>query len=433
MKKTRSRGDSERAFLVGWRPARPPRPFGRRPPTDSIEFRELAELASSAGALVVGTARQSSPSPDPAHLLGKGKVEEVGQEARAASADLLIFDNDLTPTQLRNLERMLDLKVVDRTQLILDIFSRHARSREGKLQVELAQLTYLLPRLTGRGTMLSRLGGGIGTRGPGEQKLEIDRRRIRSRILRLGQSLERVRSQRALHRKFRESRQFHMVALVGYTNAGKSTLFNVLTQSEVVTSPQMFATLDPTVRALAGDSRQPVLLSDTVGFIRHLPSHLMVAFRATLEQLKEAGLIVHVTDAADPNYLDHDNEVENLLADLQVASTPRLHVFNKIDLLSPREVGRLPHGPEQVHVSAAGFDGLPELLSKINQVLSSSEQQATFRFSAADGERINALYRSGRVLAKEYRGGEVWIRAQVSESVRRRFEPYLASATVDVA
>ena len=433
MIKTRSGGDSERAFLVGWRPTRSARAFSTRPPTDSKEFQELAELAASAGAVVVGMARQSSRSPSPAHLLGRGKVQAVGCEAGAASADLILFENDLTPTQLRNLEQMLGLKVVDRTQLILDIFSRHAGSREGKLQVELAQLTYLLPRLTGRGTLLSRLGAGIGTRGPGEQKLEIDRRRIRNRILRLRRSLERVRGQRALHRKSREARRFQMVALVGYTNAGKSTLFNALTQSGVVTSRQMFSTLDPTVRALPGNSRLSVLLSDTVGFIHHLPSHLMVAFRATLEQLQEACLILHVTDAADPSYPEHDREVESLLADLQVASTPRLHVFNKIDLLSPREVGRLPRGPEQANVSAAKSKGLPELLSRINQALTASEKPATFRFSAADGERINALYRSGKVLAKDYREGEIWIRAQVSESVRRLFEPYLASETVGVA
>ncbi len=409
-----------------------PRPFGTKATIRLKDFRELSELTLSAGACVVGTASQFRSSPDPAHLLGKGKIEAVGQEARAALADLVIFDNDLTPTQLRNLERMLDLKVIDRTQLILDIFSRHARSQEGKLQVELAQLVYLLPRLTGRGVMLSRLGGGIGTRGPGEQKLEVDRRLIRSRILRLRQSLEKVSNQRALHRKFRESRQLYMVSLVGYTNAGKSTLFNALTQSEVLTSPQMFATLDPTVRSLAGESKRLILISDTVGFIQHLPPHLMVAFRATLDQLKEADLILHVTDAADPDYPDHDKEVEKILADLEVASTPRLHVFNKIDLLSHREIGRLAHGAEQIHVSATKMEGLLVLLSEVKRVLTCSEQHATFQFSAADGEKINTLYQFGKVIAREYRGDEIWIRAQVNESIRRRLQLYIVSANPDI-
>jgi len=219
-----------------------------------------------------------------------------------------------------------------------------------------------------------------------------------------------------------------MVSLVGYTNAGKSTLFNALTQSEVLTSPQMFATLDPTVRSLAGESKRLILVSDTVGFIQHLPPHLMVAFRATLDQLKEADLILHVTDAADPDYPDHDKEVEKIIADLEVASTPRLHVFNKIDLLSHREIGRLAHGAEQIHVSATKMEGLLVLLSEVKRVLTCSEQHATFQFSAADGEKINTLYRFGKVIAREYRGDEIWIRAQVNESIRRRLQLYIVSA-----
>ncbi len=242
----------ERAYLVGWAWRRSDGP-GRRPGGHDGEdaLDELGELAGSAGARVVGSVLQRSARPDPATLVGRGKVEEVRAGARAAGADLVIFDHDLTPTQLRNLENSLALKVVDRTQLILDIFARRARSREGQLQVELAQLSYLLPRLAGRGTLLSRLGAGIGTRGPGEQQLEYDRRRIRARIRTVSKAIERVRSERAVHRAHRRDRQFRTVALVGYTNAGKSTLFNALTRSTVGTSPRLFATLDPTVRACA--------------------------------------------------------------------------------------------------------------------------------------------------------------------------------------
>src|SRR5439155_18194351 len=250
-------------------------PDGNERPGAEETLEELRELATSAGASIVGYALQRSPAPDPATLVGRGKVEEIRAAARDLRADVVIFDHDLTPTQLRNLESALDLKVLDRTQLILDIFARRARSREGNLQVELAQLNYLLPRLAGRGTLLSRLGGGIGTRGPGEQQLEFDRRRIRARIRTLTEAIERVRSQRALHRGYRRSRQFYLVALVGYTNAGKSTLFNALTGSHVTTSSRLFATLDPTVRSLTLPSRRPALLSDTVGFIRKLPSHLV--------------------------------------------------------------------------------------------------------------------------------------------------------------
>jgi GTP-binding protein HflX len=270
---------------VGWVPSRrsgfPP---GLADSLDGEEtLQELHELASSDGAQVVGSVLPRPAEPDPATLVGHGKVRELRSSARAAGADLIIFDHDLSPSQLRNLEQALDLKVIDRTQLILDIFARRARSREGQLQVELAQLNYLLPRLAGRGTLLSRLGGGIGTRGPGEQQLEVDRRRIRARIRRLTEAIERVRSQRAIHRAHRRARQFLTVALVGYTNAGKSTLFNALTRSHVSTSPRLFATLDPTVRSLSLESHRPVLLSDTVGFIRKLPPHLVAAFHATLE------------------------------------------------------------------------------------------------------------------------------------------------------
>ena len=396
---------------------------------------ELHDLATSAGAQVVGSNLQHSPQPDPATLVGRGKVEEVRARARAAGADLILFDHDLTPTQLRNLERALDRKVLDRTQLILDIFARRARTREGQLQVELAQLNYLLPRLGGRGTLLSRLGGGIGTRGPGEQQLESDRRRIRARIRKLREAIEHVRSQRALHRAHRRAGNFLTVALVGYTNAGKSTLFNALTRAAVPTSSRLFATLDPTVRALELESRRPVLLSDTVGFIRKLPAHLVAAFRATLEELEVASLILHVTDASHPERGQQDAAVEGLLESLGVASTPRLHVWNKIDLLEARERqrlaatvegrGHLPDsvdaGAREVAVSALTGEGLDTLRRRIDEALKEDPVvEAQFELAASDGEGLALLHRHGTVLATRHEDSRVLVRARVATSLRNR-------------
>ena len=396
---------------------------------------ELRDLATSAGARVVGSDLQRSPEPHPATLIGGGKVQEVRAGARAAGADLVLFDHDLTPTQLRNLEQALDLKVLDRTQLILDIFARRARTREGQLQVELAQLNYLLPRLGGRGTLLSRLGGGIGTRGPGEQQLESDRRRIRARIRKLREAIERVRSQRALHRAHRRAQNFLTVALVGYTNAGKSTLFNALTRSAVPTSARLFATLDPTVRALELESRRPVLLSDTVGFIRKLPAHLVAAFRATLEELEEASLILHVTDACQEEREQQDAAVEGLLEALGVAATPRLHVWNKLDRLEPRERDRLTAslagrqnaaesfdaGAQEVMVSALSGEGLDTLRRCIDEALKEDPVvEAQFDLSASDGEGLALLHRHGTVLSTRHVNGRVRVRARVTTSLRNR-------------
>src|SRR5580693_8980168 len=284
----------ERVFLVGLGKKRP----GRLPGVEAGQAEresllELAELARSAGAEVTGSMLQMRERPDPATLVGQGKLEEIEIEARMHNAPLVIFDTNLTPTQQRNIEEALDRRVIDRTQIILDIFARHARSREGQLQVELAQLNYLLPRLAGQRTELSRLGGGIGTRGPGEQKLETDRRRIRDRVSKIKEAIETVRRQRTTRRRARQAVPLGMIALVGYTNAGKSTLFNALTHADVLTSSKMFATLDPTVRAVKLPSRRRALLSDTVGFLRDLPHDLIAAFRATLEEVQEAALILH--------------------------------------------------------------------------------------------------------------------------------------------
>src|ERR1700749_471740 len=302
---------------------------------DSLE--ELTELAESAGAKIEGSLLQVREALDPATLVGRGKLEEIRMEAEMRHVPLVIVDHNLTPVQLRNMEKGIGRRVIDRTQLILDIFATHASTREGQLQVELAQLNYLLPRPTGRGEELSRLGGGIGTRGPGEQKLETDRRRIRDRVRKIQDAIETVRKQRTTRRRARQAVPLGMVALVGYTNAGKSTLLNARTHSAVVTSSKIFATLDPTIRAIRLPSRRRVLLSDTVGFLRDLPPDLIAAFRATLEEVQESALILHVTDISNPNHAEQDEEVLKVLRELGVEERPRLHVLNKADRLSADE------------------------------------------------------------------------------------------------
>jgi GTPase len=384
-------------------------------------------LARSAGAEVVGSALQRTPTPDPATLVGRGKVAQISSAARAAGADCIIFDHDLTPTQLRNLEEGLDRKVLDRTQLILDIFARRARSREGQLQVELAQLNYLLPRLAGRGTLLSRLGGGIGTRGPGEQQLEFDRRGIRARIRRLNEALEHVRARRVLHRENRRSREFHTVALVGYTNAGKSTLFNTLTKSHVTTSRRLFATLDPTVRALPLPSHRAALISDTVGFIRKLPPHLVAAFRATLEELQGANLLLQVGDASHPQRDQHAAAVEAQIETMGLSSVPRIRVWNKIDLLQPDEVSRLcAHlNPPTLAISAHTGEGLEQLLRQIDKYLDTDPiTEVRFELPSSEGHQLGVLHRFAEVLSTDFTDEGIIVRARVAESLRRRLQAY---------
>src|SRR3982074_1741696 len=377
MKTTRPTESRERVLLVGVGLKRASHvPGVDAGETERASLAELAELARSAGAQVAGRVFQMRDKIDPATVIGRGKIEEVKIEAQLHNAPLVIFDRNLTPTQLRNLESGTDCRVIDRTQLILDIFARHARSREGQLQVELAQLNYMLPRLTGKGTAMSRLGGKsgaggaggagggagrIGVRGPREKKLETDRRRIRDRVRKIQTSIDEVRKQRALRREARNAVPLGTIALVGYTNAGKSTLFNALSRADVLVSSRMFATLDPTIRALRLPSNRRVLVSDTVGFIRDLPKGLLTAFRATLEEVQEAALVLHVSDVSNPHHHELDEEVDKILRELGVDGRPRLRVLNKMDRLTPEERKAIINGAER----SAGAGGAPVLVSAL--------------------------------------------------------------------
>ena len=422
----------EKAFLAGWESTRRDGvTVGLAEEEDPL--RELKELTASAGARVVGTASQRSSEPDPATLLGRGKVHEVRTQARAAGADLVIFDHDLTPTQLRNLEKILDLKVIDRTQIILDIFARRARSREGQLQVELAQLNYLLPRLSGHGTLLSRLGGGIGTRGPGETQLETDRRKIHRRIRHVEQQLENVRRIRAQQRQRRESAPVATVALVGYTNAGKSTLFNALTRAAVLASPRMFATLDPTIRAVVLPSKRKVLLSDTVGFIRSLPHTLVSAFRATLEEVQRASLILHVSDASSRLSAEQDAQVEIVLKELEAEKKPRLRVMNKVDLLDVEVAEGLMNGAlrddaKTLYVSAAEGTGLEKLLERIDTMIDEDRvSRVHLRVPQKEGKTLAMLEAKARIYSREYKDGAVELEVEAPESVVRRVRGWVVT------
>jgi GTP-binding protein HflX len=395
---------------------------------------ELAELARGAGAEVTGSVVQMRERIDPATLVGRGKLEEIKTEARMRDAAVVIFDRNLSPVQLRNVEEAVECRVIDRTQLILDIFARHARSREGQLQVELAQLNYWMPRLTGHGKAMSRLGGragggragtgqgGIGQRGPGEQKLETDRRRIRDRVRIVKAAIERVRTQRTVRRQARQAVPLGAVALVGYTNAGKSTLFNALSGAGVFVSPQMFATLDPTVRVIELPSHRRIVLSDTVGFIRDLPPGLIAAFRATLEEVQEATLILHVTDISNPHHEEQDAEVEKVLHELGVADRPRLHVLNKIDRLAPEQLAALQHNGK-VLVSALEGTGLGPLLARIDRALNVDPPvRLELSLPVADGRTLALLHDRGRVLRTEVRDSRLWVEAEIPESLARRLQ-----------
>jgi len=361
----------------------------------------------------------------------------VAAAIASTGSTVVIFDQDLSPTQQRNLEKELQVKIIDRTQLILDIFASRARTREGRLQVELAQLNYMLPRLSGHGVEMSRLGGGIGTRGPGETQLETDRRRIARRIKKINEELEGVRSGRALHRRQRSAVPLPVLALVGYTNAGKSTLFNRLTSAGVLADAKMFATLDPTVRLLTLPSKRRVLLGDTVGFIRNLPTTLVKAFRATLEEVAEAMLILHVVDVVSPHAVAQTAHVFQVLTEIGAAETPQLMVLNKIDRLPPGEadieiircrlLGSNKHRGKAhaVGVSALTGLGIADMLRAIDEVLPFDPVvRARFRLDAGDGANIHLLHQFGRVVGTEYDDQHCVVEADVAQSLKDRLAEY---------
>ena len=454
--KTVQRSSAERAFLVGieYRVRSPQGKGGRKSITSEAQaardsssgglarskapgipefsaeesLAELRTLAQSAGAEVTGEFLQHRDKPDPATLIGKGKLEEIAGAAASVSADLLLFDHDLTASQQRNIEEVVKTRVIDRTQLILDIFARHARTREGQLQVELAQLEYMLPRLAGKGIEMSQLGGGIGTRGPGETQLETDRRKIYRRIRHVKEQIENVRRIRAQQRQRRESVPVATVALVGYTNAGKSTLFNALTQATVLASAKMFATLDPTLRAVTLPSKRKALLSDTVGFIRNLPHTLVSAFRATLEEVQRAALILHVSDASSPLSAEQDAQVEKVLKELEADGKPRLRVLNKIDLLPPRQRDSLRDDAMSVHVSAAKGIGMSTLLDRIDDALSEDAvSRVRLRVPQKEGKTLAMLEARARIFSRAYKDGLVELEVGAPESVVRRVREWVVS------
>lgn len=370
-----------------------------------LSLQELVQLAETAGVEVLDVLRQNKETPDSKWFIGKGKVEELRMAADGLGANTAIFDQELSGAQVRNLEEALDLKIIDRTQLILDIFAGRAKTREGIIQVELAQLSYLLPRLSGHGKNLSRLGGGIGTRGPGESKLETDRRHIRGRITELKRQLDEVVKTRELHRERRRKSGAVQVALVGYTNAGKSTLLKQLTDADVYIENQLFATLDPTSRVLQLPGGKEVVLTDTVGFIQNLPHDLVASFRATLEEVNEANLVLHVVDSSSPMREEQMEVVQSILQDLGAAGKPQIVLFNKSDLCGPQQLEMLPAGPGFLKISAFNQDDLTRITEIISDELAGDT--LVFRIPGDRGDLSSLLYRVGEVLEQNYEENDV--------------------------
>ena len=372
---------------------------------------ELAELADTAGAEAVGRVIQNRESMHPGTYIGSGKIDEVRELAAALQADGVICDDELTPAQLRGLEQELDLKVMDRTLVILDIFAQHATTSEGKLQVELAQLRYRLARLTGKGIAMSRLGGGIGTRGPGEKKLETDRRLIKSRIARLNRELKEMQIHRDTARKKRLNESVPVAAIVGYTNAGKSTLLNALTGADILAENKLFATLDPTTRRMELSSGQEILLTDTVGFIRKLPHHLVEAFKSTLEEARYADYILHVVDSVSPQMDAQMEAVYETLDRLGIAGKPVITLFNKRDLAAGSELPKDPNAVRTIGISAGTGAGLKKLQEVLEEQLRNSRIQVEKLFPYAQAGDIQRIRRYGQVREEEYREDGIYIKA----------------------
>ena len=408
---------------------------------------ELGILASTAGAEVVGSMIQRLSHPDIQTYLGKGRTQELAGLEKLLNVDLVIFDDELTPSQQRNLEKILDARIVDRTALILDIFAQHARTREGRLQVELAQLEYRLPRLIGHSTELSRqtggsrsasaggsgssggAGGSIGVRGPGETKLEIDRRRIRSRISDLKEAIEEVRTQRLLHRQQRLAQAIPVVAVVGYTNAGKSTLFNAITEADVLAENKLFATLDPITRHVVLPGNQEILMTDTVGFIQKLPTKLVAAFRATLEEVRNADLLLEVVDVKHENAIEQSETVNDVLRDLASEEKPRVTALNKIDLLENPEEIDVTLYPNAVPISALKEQGLEALCEKIAQVLAENMVTMQVVIPFTKGELVELFHRRGYIEYEEHRSEGTFIEGRIARTLLGYYAPYSLTTT----
>lgn len=408
----------ERCLLVGLQ-----LPEEEVPAEESLD--ELERLVVSAGGLPVGRVLQSRRTPDPSSFVGPGKALEIAEEVKRLGADVAIFDGELTPKQVSRLEEALDVKVIDRTQLILDIFAQRARTKEGKLQVEYAQCQYLLPRLVGRGTELSRLGGGIGTRGPGESKLEVDRRRLRTRMAELRRELADIRRQRAVQREGRRSTLAVVASLVGYTNAGKSTLLNAVTGAGAYADDRLFATLDPTVRQAELPQGGSVLLVDTVGFIRKLPHQLVAAFRATLEEVNHADVIVHVIDVSAADWYDQARSVYTVLGELGALEKPVVTVLNKIDRVDPREVeALLRRTPGAVAVSAKEGRGLESMLDAIGRAAPEAKVRWRFEIPYDKAQVLSWIHKFGRVVDTQYDSDAVRVEAELRRSLAERVAAY---------
>jgi len=394
---------------------------------DIIEsLNELGQLAETAGAQIVGMIWQKREKPDASLFIGRGKVQEIALLRQEKNANLVIFDDELSPAQQRNLEQALTAKVIDRTALILDIFAQRARSHEGKLQVELAQLRYNLPRLSGQGLVLSRLGGGIGTRGPGETKLEVDRRRIRSRISEIEQQIENIKKHRQLHREQRQSANIPTVALVGYTNAGKSTLLNSLTAAGVLAEDKLFATLDPTTRRVTLPNGREILLTDTVGFIQKIPHQLVAAFRATLEEVIQADLLLHVIDASHSQYQQQSDAVYKVLQELQTDTKPVITVFNKVDkLTNTNQIERLLRDQNSVAISALTGDGINRLLALIEDFLLQQTVDMHLLIPYNDSGAISRLYDIATIHSTEYRHEGTYLVVSLPAEMSQRYSSYV--------
>ena len=414
-------GDIERVFLVGAE-------LKNGSPIDAREsLEELAELAGTAGAEIIGDGLQKLDRPHAATFIGKGKAAEFADRCKQGAVDTVIFDDELSPAQTRNLERLFDCKVLDRTALILDIFAQRARTREGKMQIELAQLQHILPRLTRFWTHLSRQKGGIGMRGDGETQLEVDRRRILERISRLRRDLEEVKKHRTTQRRGRQRSHWPLVSIVGYTNAGKSTLLNALTGAAVLAEDKLFATLDPTTRRVRLPTNQNALLSDTVGFIRKLPHQLVESFKATLEEVVEADLLMHIVDAANPAAAEQIAAVNEVLKEIQADDKPTLMVFNKTDLLPARN-GNLHWLREHDHavaISARKKQGLDELLAELGTMLRPIRAHLSLTIPQSNGQALARIRAIGQVDEEHYEGNQVHLKARIPPHLREEFAPYI--------